>query len=846
MRNTIFYKNDLVQFVWFYGILAKWLTKCNLAIMSCFRNVKIRIFLFVVFCALFPILSTAQNENKLDSTQTKPIPLELGQIPDYGKQTRKLINDIAAKLSKDNNLVVISTGLIDVSKVVNDKYTLLSDTIKEIKIDNLDKEERELSLLNQRILEWKSSIQEIIRDGINKDSSATQMLLVWQLTNDYFNTQEKPEPGKKESSDDTNDLQTEILIFISELNDSKKNLKIFLDSIQNIQREITIVENKIGNIFDLIQTNKRNLQQNIWFPDSPALWEMKKDTVNLRVLQETKEFVTTNKNILSAFFKNNPKLHYYFGLFFLGIFVIILYLKGKSEDLYNDFQEEYQEAKIVLENPFLSSLIIVWFVTLFYTFFPKELKDLISFFMLIPLLFVLKKMNANWKWYSYLLFSSAYILFLIIREIDYSHLLQRIFLIFINVNTIVLFIFYKKKRAKSEIMRKYWFGTLPFIINIFIVLGFIALFVNALGSIRLALLLIYVSLGFIIVIYVLKTAVTLVRNFIYLILLGPLMKHSLILKEDGMLIIHKLDKLFRIVSLIALCYVLLEMLNIGKETLNAFLEIINYRLSIGEMNISLGQIFAFFITIQVAMWISSTLRYILEKEIFPRSQLKQGIPNTILIMIKFTLVVLGILFAFAAAGIHMDKLAIALGALGVGIGFGLQNIISNFISGIILAIERPITIGDLIEIPNVSGVVKDIGLRASTVRTWDGSDVIVPNAELVSNKLTNWTFYDRLRRVKVDVRVPFDTDIELVSKLLLSTANNIPEVMKKPKAYLNFKGIGTSAMEITLYCWTDDSDKIFTYGTAIRKAVYKALREAGFEPPVPVQDLNILSNTNED
>jgi len=80
-----------------------------------------------------------------------------------------------------------------------------------------------------------------------------------------------------------------------------------------------------------------------------------------------------------------------------------------------------------------------------------------------------------------------------------------------------------------------------------------------------------------------------------------------------------------------------------------------------------------------------------------------------------------------------------------------------------------------------------------------------------------------------------------MSKLLLSTAGKIPEVMKKPKPYLNFIGIGTSAMEITLYCWTDDSDKIFTYGTAIRKAVYKALREAGFEPPVPVQDLKILS-----
>jgi small-conductance mechanosensitive channel len=202
-------------------------------------------------------------------------------------------------------------------------------------------------------------------------------------------------------------------------------------------------------------------------------------------------------------------------------------------------------------------------------------------------------------------------------------------------------------------------------------------------------------------------------------------------------------------------------------------------------------------------------------------------------------VLFGILFAFSAAGIQIDKLAIVMGALGVGIGFGLQNIINNFVSGIILALERPMTIGDIIDIPGANGTVKDIGIRASTVRQWDGSDVIVPNGELISNKLTNWTFYDRLRRVKVDIRVPFGTNIEDVTKLLLKTAKEIPEVMKKPEPYLNFAGIGTSAMEISLYCWIKDSGSIFSLGTAIRKTVYKSLEDAGYDIPLPKQDLKI-------
>jgi small-conductance mechanosensitive channel len=326
-------------------------------------------------------------------------------------------------------------------------------------------------------------------------------------------------------------------------------------------------------------------------------------------------------------------------------------------------------------------------------------------------------------------------------------------------------------------------------------------------------------------------------------LTGLFTRYSNILKEDGQLVLDKMNKLFRFIGFASVLYIILELLKIREDIFKVAGSIVKYPITVGEMSISLGNLLAFFITIQIAVWISSLTRYILEREVFPRATLKHGIPNTILILIKFTFIVLGVLLAFSAAGVKIDKLAIAMGALGVGIGFGLQNIISNFVSGIILALERPITIGDLVDIPDVSGVVRDIGLRASTIRTWQGSDVIVPNATLISNKLTNWTFFDRLRRVKVDVRVPFGTNIEEVSQLLLKTASEIPEAMKKPKPYLNLKDIGTSAMEINLYCWIDDSDKIFSYGTAIRKAIYEALKEEGYDIPVPKQDIMIDSET---
>jgi small-conductance mechanosensitive channel len=438
-----------------------------------------------------------------------------------------------------------------------------------------------------------------------------------------------------------------------------------------------------------------------------------------------------------------------------------------------------------------------------------------------------------------LIFAVTYILFLIIREFDYNLLSRRWFLLVLDILAVGGISYLLKHKELYHRINKYWRGGIPFLGHSLRIICIIAIVGNVFGAVQLAQLLSYVTLGTIITLHVLRTCIVLTRNFAFLLLMGPLRKYSNILKEDGKLVLNKMDGLFNLLGSISLIFIILGLFNARPEALKFIMDIINYKLTVGETSLSLGNIIAFVLTIQISMWLSSFIRFVLEKEVFPRTDMKQGLPSTILLMIKFAFVLFGVLFAFSAAGIQIDKLAIVMGALGVGIGFGLQNIINNFVSGIILALERPMTIGDIIDIPGANGTVKDIGIRASTVRQWDGSDVIVPNGELISNKLTNWTFYDRLRRVKVDIRVPFGTNIEDVTKLLLKTAKEIPEVMKKPEPYLNFAGIGTSAMEISLYCWIKDSGSIFSLGTAIRKTVYKSLEDAGYDIPLPKQDLKI-------
>jgi small-conductance mechanosensitive channel len=819
------------------------------------RSFLLITFIFFVFGLCIPHDNVAQEKVKTDSMPAEPQALKMADIPDFGNRTRTVINDVQSIANNKKVIDEISPGIKEVLNLLDNKLLQLNDTIVTFRLEGLDKAKRELALFNERITPWKRTIENIRKDCADNDSLIVSMSEVWRLTLKSLavnatnsksdeNNKERPKSDTTAVNSPIVDLNSEVKNFITDLTTSRDSLNNYTEIIRDIQTEITFAENKLGNLTNIIESRKEKLESHIWESQYPPIWEVNKNTTQIKIRSKLKDLLNSDLSIVQSFFSNNPKLPYYTLLFFVTIFGIVIYLKANSKKLFDYFKKEPDEVNLVLKNPFLNVLVILWFILMLFSIFPKELNDVISLMMIVPLVIVLYSMNSHWKWYSVVMFIFIYFFFLIVRDIDYTFLPQRLFLI--SLNCFSLFLFYRIKSQKEFLKREgeLWFGTLPFIVQVFIVINIVSLIANVFGSIRLAQLLIHASFGILISIYALYATVLLIQDLVFLVLMGPLVKYSNILKDDSEIILKKMGKLFRFFGFLSFLVIFLQLLGIRAETIDVAMSIINYRLKVGEMSISLGNIISFFLALQISIWLSNTIRYMLEKEVYPRSDLKAGIPNTISLIIKFSFAILGILFAFSAAGIDVGKLAILMGALGVGIGFGLQNIIANFVSGIILAIERPITIGDIIDIPGASGHVQDIGLRASTVYTWEGSHVIVPNGHLVSNKLTNWTLTNRLRRIKVEVRVPFETDMEVLSNLLLETANTIPEVMKKPKAYLNYRGIGQSAMEMDLYCWTNDSDKVFTYGTIIRKKIYKTLIEKGYDIPLPKQDLKINSEQN--
>jgi small-conductance mechanosensitive channel len=281
--------------------------------------------------------------------------------------------------------------------------------------------------------------------------------------------------------------------------------------------------------------------------------------------------------------------------------------------------------------------------------------------------------------------------------------------------------------------------------------------------------------------------------------------------------------------------------DIRDEFLTSARSLLTAGVTIGELTVSLGSVVSFGIVLTFAVYFSRLLRFVLEEDVLPRMRLARGVPYAVTATLHYTILFLGLMAAFVAMGIDMGKFSILAGALGVGVGFGLQNVVSNFVSGLILLFERPIQTGDVVEVGPLLGVVRRIGIRASTVRTLDGAEVIVPNANLISDQVVNWTLSDRQRRIEVSVGVKYGTDPELVQALLLEVATANDKILTSPAPDALFQGFGDSSLNFKLRAWTADYERWVQVSSDLNVAVNRALKEAAIEIPFPQRDLHVRS-----
>ncbi len=277
-------------------------------------------------------------------------------------------------------------------------------------------------------------------------------------------------------------------------------------------------------------------------------------------------------------------------------------------------------------------------------------------------------------------------------------------------------------------------------------------------------------------------------------------------------------------------------------TLNAsFSAITSLQFSFFSVSITPGSILTVVFIIYAALLLSRGIRAFLMQEVLPRYKVEQGAQISITRLVHYAILFTGFLILLSALGFGLNQITILGGALGVGIGFGLQAIVNNFVSGLILLFERPIKVGDMIEVGTDVGEVKELGLRATIVQTFDNAEIVIPNSQLITGSVINWTLAEKKIRVRVPVGVAYGSDITAVLGILLACADDNAHVLSTPKPAALFLAFGASSLDFELRVWISDFNDKLTVRSELNQDIEYEFSLAGIEIPFPQSDLHLRS-----
>jgi small-conductance mechanosensitive channel len=273
-------------------------------------------------------------------------------------------------------------------------------------------------------------------------------------------------------------------------------------------------------------------------------------------------------------------------------------------------------------------------------------------------------------------------------------------------------------------------------------------------------------------------------------------------------------------------------------------EILNVQLfTISEVPVTTASILIFFLLLTFFIIAGIFARRAINRKIFRRFNLDDGTSYTLSRITQYIIITIGVLISFNFVGINLSSLTVIFGLLSVGIGFGLQNVTSNFISGLIILFERPISVGDRVVVNEIEGDITEINIRSTMVRTVNNISIVVPNSEFVSKDVINYSHGDPTYRLDIDVGVSYDSDLDTVLKALTEVAENNSSVMKNPKPEVHLIEFGDSSWKMQLRSWIPNVKNYPKIRNELNQAIVRTFRKYNIVIPFPQRDLHVRSST---
>jgi small-conductance mechanosensitive channel len=761
-----------------------------------------------------------------------PQPIAATDIPQRAQETSTILREIRAGLASDTLVAEIDSLLQDgVQTVAEQRQGLTRDRLAAMFLGELEDLEQQWRQYQSTLEQWRGTLESRTQSVDEQRSRLIDLRESWQLTSDSAAAQELLAA-----------LVERVRSQLSEIDALDAEVRRPRDRLLTLQNQIADQSIIVSEVLTSIQAARQSVQRRILSAESPPLWgAFTQEELQGGVPQARAAFRERLARVQDYATRNDERLWVHLVLF-LVIAGSLIALRRRTRQWEVD-DDTVRSAGMILDRPVATGMLIaLLFTRALHPLAPSAFFEIIGLIAMMPLSRLVPALVPR------RLVGPTYTLIGIFAadvalDVAVSRpLISR--LILIAETAVVLWgiaLFLRRERTDTEAERNRWQRAFLLLLRAGVGLLGLSLIANILGYVALAELMtdgtIAAALIGLIVLIGVKAVDVVLHASVHMDTLRSLRvirDHGEEIVEKATTLVH-LGGVFLWLTFVSRTFRLYDPL---RDLLGA---ILTAEWGLGSWRISILDILSFFLALWLGLMFARIARLTLREDVLSRMTLPRGMRETISTTAYYIILLLAFFFAAGAAGFDLTKFTILAGALGVGIGFGLQNIVNNFISGLILLFERPIQIGDTIEIENLVGSVKHIGIRASVVRTFAGAEVIVPNGDLISGRVINWTLSDRLRRIEISVGVAYGTDPQHVMDILLEQAKSHEDTLQHPEPYVLFTGFGESSLDFKLRFWTANYDRWFFVESEVKVAVNNALKDAGIEIPFPQRDLHVRS-----
>lgn len=777
-------------------------------LLICFPQVFISMIKFTKYHFYFILMlltsSFKVGAQTIDSAKTIPDTL-LFKI----QKAQSIVTEVNAANKKGYNLEVISNTVTNVKRDIEPLKLDLGQKGKEIDAKNLQSYELLLNDAQERLTR--------LRNALIKNSNDLQRMVdqLVALSNDTVLEVSAKEGEKRLYAGQLKDIKLRLQ---QSGNLTGKNL----DQVGQLLADVSALDITVNDLKNQVAEALQRSGKVALGREVPLLWETKWKSTKESFVSQLRSSYLSQKKILNFFLETTWDKRVLTILFSLAFFVWVHRNFRLSQRA--AVKRKIGEIKFSYLRPFpVLATLIVWLsiIPLFETGAPSLYIELTQLLLMLAITIHLRKVLPSNQLKGWLQLIIAFALLVLISSINTDALWSRFTLLALNIFFVVMGLRMFKAIKIQQFPKKYTRA----VVIIFVVFNCLALLLNVFGRLSLAKAFALTGLVGLIQLIGLAVWVQLLLDALELQLKISSCSKGIFSRVEHVRVRASAKKVLHWVALLLWVMVFFVNMNLTNAAWSFFEAVLAKERTFGSVHFTLGNILLFVVIIYLANKLQKNVPIIFgDGNLSYEAQVEHK--SSKVALVRLIIIVLAVLLALTASGLPMDRLTVVLGALGVGIGLGMQNIVNNFVSGIILIFERPFRIGDFVELADKKGRVKDIGIRSSRLVTQQGAEVIIPNGDLLSGRLVNWTLSHDYVKSEFLFKVPIDTDLKALRKMIEEQVAQTEHGMSKLPVEILVNSIAAGNVELKVLAWVENIHNESQFKSELMAGLLQRMNEA--------------------